>query len=173
MSLSSSTSTHLIRTNPDCLNTENQYPSAKLICVVCKDSFTSPWDLMVHAQAAHMINIYEIGDSDDEKTDSENQEDNSLIELNVNGIEKNDELNGNSINQDEVSGKMFKITFTFRLVVFLENQNLRGDFVLERDRIGLLAGFMQMTDLRVETYFWGFLPQIERENSHHHFHFHS
>lgn len=33
------------------------------MCVVCKDSFVNPWDLMVHAQAAHMINIYELGDA--------------------------------------------------------------------------------------------------------------
>ncbi|XP_063698200.1 TNF receptor-associated factor family protein DDB_G0272098 [Culicoides brevitarsis] len=37
--------------------------SANLMCVVCKDSFVNPWDLMVHAQAAHMINIYELGDA--------------------------------------------------------------------------------------------------------------
>ncbi|XP_043286255.1 uncharacterized RNA-binding protein C3H8.09c isoform X2 [Venturia canescens] len=32
-----------------------------LLCVLCKDSFPSAWELMVHAQAAHMINIYELG----------------------------------------------------------------------------------------------------------------
>ncbi|KAH8257213.1 hypothetical protein KR038_005874 [Drosophila bunnanda] len=36
--------------------------SAKLLCAVCKDAFANPWDLMVHAQAAHMVNIYELGD---------------------------------------------------------------------------------------------------------------
>ena len=46
--------------------TESMYPSSKLLCVVCKDSFMNPWDLMVHAQAAHMVNIYEIGESDEE-----------------------------------------------------------------------------------------------------------
>lgn len=35
--------------------------SASLLCVQCKDSFQNAWDLMVHAQAAHMINIYELG----------------------------------------------------------------------------------------------------------------
>lgn len=45
---------------------------AALLCVLCKDSFTSAWDLMVHVQAAHMLNIYELGvpklqDDDDEK----------------------------------------------------------------------------------------------------------
>uniref|UniRef100_A0A182SGA0 C2H2-type domain-containing protein n=1 Tax=Anopheles maculatus TaxID=74869 RepID=A0A182SGA0_9DIPT len=37
-------------------------PQAKLVCVACKDSFSNPWDLMVHAQAAHMVNIYELGE---------------------------------------------------------------------------------------------------------------
>lgn len=32
-----------------------------LLCVLCKMSFPSAWELMVHAQAAHMINIYELG----------------------------------------------------------------------------------------------------------------
>ncbi|KAL7048141.1 hypothetical protein ACKWTF_003236 [Chironomus riparius] len=45
---------------------KSMYPSSKLLCVVCKDSFMNPWDLMVHAQAAHMVNIYEIGESDEE-----------------------------------------------------------------------------------------------------------
>ncbi|XP_025836163.1 heterogeneous nuclear ribonucleoprotein C isoform X2 [Agrilus planipennis] len=35
--------------------------SASLLCVQCKDSFQNSWDLMVHAQAAHMLNIYELG----------------------------------------------------------------------------------------------------------------
>ncbi|KAI8040854.1 hypothetical protein M5D96_006797 [Drosophila gunungcola] len=38
--------------------------SAKLLCAVCKDAFANPWDLMVHAQAAHMVNIYELGDDE-------------------------------------------------------------------------------------------------------------
>uniref|UniRef100_A0A182J6N2 Uncharacterized protein n=1 Tax=Anopheles atroparvus TaxID=41427 RepID=A0A182J6N2_ANOAO len=49
-------------------------PHAKLLCVACKDSFSNPWDLMVHAQAAHMVNIYELGSDgasgDDSKTSS-------------------------------------------------------------------------------------------------------
>ncbi|XP_048510805.1 uncharacterized protein LOC105688785 isoform X1 [Athalia rosae] len=35
--------------------------TAALLCVLCKDAFPSAWELMVHAQAAHMINIYELG----------------------------------------------------------------------------------------------------------------
>ncbi|XP_071446835.1 zinc finger protein 296-like [Hetaerina americana] len=34
---------------------------AALLCMLCKDSFSSAWDLMVHVQAAHMLNIYELG----------------------------------------------------------------------------------------------------------------
>jgi len=54
----------------DAVAAENLYPSSKLLCVVCKDSFSNPWDLMVHAQAAHMVNIYEIGESDEEEDDA-------------------------------------------------------------------------------------------------------
>lgn len=39
----------------------NRKDAAALLCVQCKDSFISAWDLMVHVQAAHMINIYELG----------------------------------------------------------------------------------------------------------------
>lgn len=46
------------------------YPSSKLLCVVCKASFSNPWDLIIHAQAAHMVNIYEIGESDEEEDSS-------------------------------------------------------------------------------------------------------
>ncbi|XP_044732984.1 CAR1 transcription factor-like isoform X2 [Chrysoperla carnea] len=35
--------------------------TVSLLCVQCKDSFPNAWDLMVHAQAAHMVNIYELG----------------------------------------------------------------------------------------------------------------
>lgn len=36
---------------------------AALLCVQCKDSFLTAWDLMEHVQAAHMLNIYELGSS--------------------------------------------------------------------------------------------------------------
>ncbi|RZF44101.1 hypothetical protein LSTR_LSTR004473 [Laodelphax striatellus] len=36
--------------------------TVSLMCVQCKDSFFgNAWDLMVHVQAAHMLNIYELG----------------------------------------------------------------------------------------------------------------
>ncbi|KAK9885970.1 hypothetical protein WA026_013847 [Henosepilachna vigintioctopunctata] len=39
----------------------DDHSSASLLCVQCKDAFQNAWDLMVHAQAAHMLNIYELG----------------------------------------------------------------------------------------------------------------
>ncbi|KAG7160246.1 putative heterogeneous nuclear ribonucleoprotein C-like, partial [Homarus americanus] len=38
--------------------------SALLLCALCKENFASAWDLMVHAQAAHMVNIYQLGSKD-------------------------------------------------------------------------------------------------------------
>uniref|UniRef100_A0A6A7FWZ0 Basic-leucine zipper transcription factor O n=1 Tax=Hirondellea gigas TaxID=1518452 RepID=A0A6A7FWZ0_9CRUS len=37
-----------------------QQESAALMCALCKENFSSSWDLMVHAQAAHMVNIYQL-----------------------------------------------------------------------------------------------------------------
>lgn len=37
------------------------HEAAALLCVQCKDSFLTAWDLMEHVQAAHMLNIYELG----------------------------------------------------------------------------------------------------------------
>ncbi|XP_063911338.1 heterogeneous nuclear ribonucleoprotein C isoform X2 [Zophobas morio] len=42
-------------------NPADDHSSAALLCVQCKDAFQNAWDLMVHAQAAHMLNIYELG----------------------------------------------------------------------------------------------------------------
>ncbi|XP_071050595.1 heterogeneous nuclear ribonucleoprotein C [Onthophagus taurus] len=42
-------------------STPDDNSSASLLCVQCKDAFQNAWDLMVHAQAAHMLNIYELG----------------------------------------------------------------------------------------------------------------
>ncbi|XP_060519642.1 heterogeneous nuclear ribonucleoprotein C-like 1 isoform X2 [Cylas formicarius] len=39
----------------------DEHSTASLLCVQCKDAFQNAWDLMVHAQAAHMVNIYELG----------------------------------------------------------------------------------------------------------------
>ncbi|KAL1501716.1 hypothetical protein ABEB36_006996 [Hypothenemus hampei] len=42
-------------------STLDEHTTAALLCVQCKDAFQNAWDLMVHAQAAHMVNIYELG----------------------------------------------------------------------------------------------------------------
>ncbi|RXG69139.1 hypothetical protein Avbf_11415 [Armadillidium vulgare] len=34
------------------------------MCALCKENFASAWDLMVHAQAAHMVNIYQLSTKD-------------------------------------------------------------------------------------------------------------
>ncbi|XP_064114737.1 RNA-binding protein Raly-like isoform X3 [Macrobrachium rosenbergii] len=41
--------------------------SALLMCALCKENFASAWDLMVHAQAAHMVNIYQLASKDTDK----------------------------------------------------------------------------------------------------------
>lgn len=78
-----------------CICAENLYPSSKLLCVVCKDSFSNPWDLMVHAQAAHMVNIYEIGESDEEDDSSTTSKSNKLDKTNG---ESHNNVNGSSCN---------------------------------------------------------------------------
>ncbi|KAJ4438874.1 hypothetical protein ANN_14827 [Periplaneta americana] len=52
---------------------EDLSSSAMLLCVLCKDSFQSAWDLMVHVQAAHMMNIYELGIPKSETTHKSEQ----------------------------------------------------------------------------------------------------
>lgn len=52
---------------------EDLSSSAMLLCVLCKDSFQSAWDLMVHVQAAHMMNIYELGVPKSETTNKGEQ----------------------------------------------------------------------------------------------------
>ncbi|XP_059613981.1 uncharacterized protein LOC132260079 isoform X2 [Phlebotomus argentipes] len=52
---------HQISSDRNFSSHQNPLPTARLLCVVCKDPFSNPWDLMVHAQTAHMINIYELG----------------------------------------------------------------------------------------------------------------
>lgn len=83
--------------------TKTNPPSAKLLCVACKDSFSNPWDLMVHAQAAHMVNIYELGDSSDEDKASSMSSDSladpcatesSSSKRLTNGSDKSAETNG-------------------------------------------------------------------------------
>ncbi|XP_055700685.1 uncharacterized protein LOC129800370 isoform X2 [Phlebotomus papatasi] len=40
---------------------------------VCKETFTNPWDLMVHAQSNHSINIYELDEENPQKSDFERE----------------------------------------------------------------------------------------------------
>jgi hypothetical protein len=64
---------------------------------------------MVHAQAAHMINIYEIGDSDDEKTDTEASDEVSSI--NNDGIvDTIDKVNGNGVAAVGVGGAQQEVS---------------------------------------------------------------
>ncbi|KAG5677257.1 hypothetical protein PVAND_007029 [Polypedilum vanderplanki] len=83
---------------------KNLYPSSKLLCVVCKDSFIHPWDLMVHAQAAHMVNIYEIGESDEEDDSANNNSDGNGNKLDkANGESHNNTSNGfNGTTQNDI-----------------------------------------------------------------------
>ncbi|EAT46981.1 AAEL001868-PA [Aedes aegypti] len=78
-------------------------PSAKLLCVACKDSFSNPWDLMVHAQAAHMVNIYELGDSSDEDKASSMSSD-SLADSSVNESSSTKRLTNGSDKSGETNG---------------------------------------------------------------------
>lgn len=41
-----------------------------LLCNTCSEAFKTPWDLMVHAQAAHSMHIYEYKDDEDEDDES-------------------------------------------------------------------------------------------------------
>lgn len=79
---------------------ENLYPSSKLLCVVCKLGFEHPWDLMVHAQAAHMMNIYEIGESDEEDDSHTNNSGNKLDKANGES-QHNSNVNGLHSNENE------------------------------------------------------------------------
>ncbi|XP_050428533.1 putative uncharacterized protein DDB_G0267716 isoform X2 [Adelges cooleyi] len=51
-------------------NNNNKWPAnlnegfVSLVCVQCKESFDNAWDLMVHAQATHMMNVYQLATRD-------------------------------------------------------------------------------------------------------------
>lgn len=81
------------------LASKNPPAGTKLLCAVCKDAFTNPWDLMVHAQAAHMVNIYELGNEASVNASAANINNNNNISTNnnnnTNSINKNNkEING-------------------------------------------------------------------------------
>lgn len=79
--------------------------STKLLCAICKDYFTTPWDLMVHVQAAHMINIYELGtdasnhnlNNNNSAITNNNDTDTSDITMIVN------KLNGNANEKQDIN----------------------------------------------------------------------
>jgi hypothetical protein len=93
--------------------TENLYPSSKLLCVVCKLGFEHPWDLMVHAQAAHMVNIYEIGESDEEDDSNTNNSGNKLDK--ANGESQHSSVNGLHSRNEIVSPCLIFNLFMFSL----------------------------------------------------------
>uniref|UniRef100_A0A336LV34 CSON001769 protein n=1 Tax=Culicoides sonorensis TaxID=179676 RepID=A0A336LV34_CULSO len=74
-------------------------PSANLVCVVCKDSFINPWDLMVHAQAAHMINIYELGDAS--KSSESNGHSVNMDVDKINNFDENEKDDNEGANSEE------------------------------------------------------------------------
>ena len=62
----------------------------------------NPWDLMVHAQAAHMVNIYEIGESDEEDdvamASNSDGKGNKLDKANGESHNNTNNVNGSSCN---------------------------------------------------------------------------
>lgn len=66
-----------------CFISDLEETSTMLLCVQCKEGFHNAWDLMVHVQDAHMVNIYEMGprrenqnknnDHDDEDSNHQDQ----------------------------------------------------------------------------------------------------
>lgn len=69
--------------------------STKLSCALCKDYFVSPWDLMVHVQAAHMINIYELGFDATNNNHVNNNNNNNTNISGSNDASPLNKLNGN------------------------------------------------------------------------------
>uniref|UniRef100_A0A1A9WD11 RRM domain-containing protein n=1 Tax=Glossina brevipalpis TaxID=37001 RepID=A0A1A9WD11_9MUSC len=70
------------------INATNPPSGAKLLCAMCKDAFINPWDLMVHAQAAHMVNIYELSNEPSNNNelsgDSNRNRNNSNVDIDSN-----------------------------------------------------------------------------------------
>lgn len=84
--------------------------STKLLCALCKDYFISPWDLMVHVQAAHMINIYELG-FDATNNNHINNNNNNNNKINNNNNNNNNIINSsNKINNiNHIDGSVNKL----------------------------------------------------------------
>lgn len=61
----------------------NRQSGRLLLCAMCKEDFANPWELLVHAQTAHLINIYELG------ADGVSQNNNNSIGHNNNILKRN------------------------------------------------------------------------------------
>lgn len=94
--------------------------AAKLLCAICKECFSNPWDLMVHVQAAHMINIYDLStdtgvngcestqtveklNGSQKEISGEKEIQTGVIAMNGNEIQV-EESTGVSVNQNSVNG---------------------------------------------------------------------
>ena len=53
-----------------------------LLCNTCSEAFKTPWDLMVHAQSAHSMHIFEY------KNDENSEDDDSISKENI-GVNTN------------------------------------------------------------------------------------
>lgn len=72
--------------------------ASRLLCVVCKSLFQNPWDLMVHVQTAHMINIYELGASATaQSSDTSSQSQDKDPQCVQNGIQDKNATNNSQV----------------------------------------------------------------------------
>ena len=64
MASSTTTTTSSSLSSNSASTNSNKPPKPKwLHCVNCKSPFGNAWDLMVHVQTAHMLNIYQLADT--------------------------------------------------------------------------------------------------------------
>ena len=52
-------------------NKGNSMSDISLLCNTCSEAFRTPWDLMVHAQSAHSMHIFEYKNDDDNNDDDD------------------------------------------------------------------------------------------------------
>merc|ERR1711878_156054 len=52
-------------------NKGNSMSDISLLCNTCSEAFKTPWDLMVHAQSAHSMHIFECKNDEDNNDDDE------------------------------------------------------------------------------------------------------
>ena len=58
-------------------NKGNSISDISLLCNTCSEAFKTPWDLMVHAQSAHSMHIFEY------KNDENSEDDDSISKENI------------------------------------------------------------------------------------------